>query len=105
MDPRGRQEELVHQERRVNKVQLARLAVMDLLALLGLPVPQARPELQGKPVRPAHLGPPVSQERRGNQEQQGHLDRKARQGREECLDREDRQAWNARSDSAQKPSP
>jgi hypothetical protein len=44
------------QDRRVNPVQLARLAVSDLLALLGLPVHPARPELRGKRVRPDHRG-------------------------------------------------
>jgi len=34
-------------ERRVGRVQLARLEVPDLLALLGLPVPQVRPDPPG----------------------------------------------------------
>ena len=46
-------------ERRVNKVQLARLAVSDLLALLGLAVSEERPELRGRRVRPDHLGQQV----------------------------------------------
>lgn len=46
-------------ERRANGVQLARLAVPDLLGLLGLPVPKERQELRGRPVRPDHLGQQV----------------------------------------------
>lgn len=44
-------------ERRANRVQLARLALPDLLALLGLPVPEGRRELRGRRVRPDHLAP------------------------------------------------
>lgn len=36
------------EERRINRVNLARLSVADLLALLGLPEPQRR-ELRGRP--------------------------------------------------------
>lgn len=51
------------QERRVNRVQLARLATSDLLALLGLPVPLDRPELRGRSVRPDHKGQQAHQEK------------------------------------------
>jgi hypothetical protein len=59
-EPRGLPElqSSAPQDRRVNRVQLARLAVPDLLALLGLPL-SARPELRGRPARPDHQGPPV----------------------------------------------
>jgi hypothetical protein len=101
----------VQQERRVNKVQLARLAVVDLLALLGLPVPPARPELRGKPVRPAHLGPPVSQEPLVSQEcreSQEPPGLQVPEAPEVCQDRKAsrvQQAWSARSGSPQRPSP
>ena len=62
------------QERRVNKVQLARLAVSDLLALLGLPANEARLDPPGLVVLRVHLGQQVKPGPRGHR---GHKDQQA----------------------------